>query len=67
MFRPVGAGGRISLDTSAKPPPAVPDATAAGRRGNRDGWPDVYEMFGKDIGMPVEATATEGIDEAVWV
>ena len=66
MFRPDGAAERISLGTSVNRLPAVQAATCVECRGNRDGRPDVYEMFGSDMGTPVEATATEGIDEALW-
>ena len=50
----------MSLGTSANRLPAAPVATGAGRRGNRDGSPDVYEMFGRDTGTPVEATEYGG-------
>jgi hypothetical protein len=60
MFRPVSAGERISLGTSVNRLPAVQAATGVGRWGNRDGRPDVYEMFESDMGTPVEAISYGG-------
>lgn len=37
----------LALSTLSMPPPA-PAATGAGRRGNRDGRPRVYDMFRTD-------------------